>query len=388
MGNSFKNILSKRWGAYSIAAVIGVVTYLLLANITSVLSWFSSVMNLMAPIIIGLIIAYLVNLIVVFFERKVFKKVKNNKLRSVLSVVISIIIVLVIIALILWLVLPEVFTSASDFISNARNYSSYIERTLMKLDEFAARYGIELQASTWTSSMYTVVDEFVTDLTQNLARAMGTLMSVGSVAINVFVGAILAVYFLSGKRKLFEGFTRFRKALLTEEKYKKHTAFLKRSSNIFSKYISYTILEAIGVGLVNAIFMLIAGLPNVVLISVVVGVTNILPTFGPIVGGVIGALVLLVEDPFHAVVFVIFTLILQTIDGYIVKPKLFGNTLGIPSFLSLIAIILGGKLFGPVGILIAIPFTAVLSILYHESFLPWLDKKKHDLNSSSNKVKK
>ncbi|SCW52145.1 Predicted PurR-regulated permease PerM [Ruminococcaceae bacterium YRB3002] len=384
----FKDILSKRWGAYSIAAVIGVVTYLLLANISGVLSWLSSVLNLMAPIIIGLIIAYIVNLIVVFFERKVFRKIKNNKFRSVLSVVISIIIVLVIIGLVMWLVLPEVFTSASDFITNARNYSSYLEQTLAKLDEFAARYGIELQATTWTMSMYSTVDEFITGATHDLANAMSTLMSVTAVAINIFIGAILAVYFLAGKRKLFEGLTRFRKALLTEEQYKKHTDFLRRSSNIFSKYISYTILEAVGVGITNAIFMLIAGLPNVVLVSVVVGITNILPTFGPIVGCVIGALVLLVEDPFHAVIFVIFTLILQTIDGYIIKPKLFGNTLGIPSFLSLIAIILGGKLFGPVGILISIPFAAVLSIIYHESFLPWLEKKKQDYNSSIPKQKK
>ena len=383
-----KTYLSNRWGAYTIAAVIGVVTYLLLSNISGVLSWIYKAVNLMSPIIIGLVIAYLINLIVVFFERKVFKKIKKPKLRSVLSVTVSIIIVLVLLGLIMWLVLPDVIKSSSNFVHNARHYSSYLEDTLIKLDDFASQYGIELGASTWTSNMYAQVDLFITDFTHNIANTMSTVMSVGSTAINVLIGAILAVYFLAGKKKLFAGITRLRHALLTDEQYKKHTSFLKRSSNIFSKYISYTILDAVGVGVVNAVFMLIAGMPNVTLVSVVVGVTNILPTFGPIVGGVLGTVVLLVEDPVSAVIFVVFTLILQTIDGYVVKPKLFGDTLGIPSFLALIAIVLGGKLFGPVGILISIPFTAVLSILYRESFVPWLEKKKNENNPVPKKEKK
>lgn len=383
-----KNYLSNRWGAYTIAAVIGVVTYLLLSRITSVLSWIYKAVNLMSPIIIGLVIAYLVNLIVVFFERRVFKKIKRLKLRSVLSVIVSIIIVLVIMGLIMWLVLPDLIKSSSNFVHNARHYSSYLENTLLKLDEFASQYGIELGASTWTSNMYAQVDLFITDFTHNIASTMSTVMSVGSTAVNVLIGAVLAVYFLAGKKKLFAGITRLRHAVLTDEQYKRHTSFLKRSSDIFSKYISYTILDALGVGIVNAIFMLIAGMPNVTLVSVVVGVTNILPTFGPIVGGVLGAVVLLVEDPVAAIIFVVFTLILQTIDGYVVKPKLFGDTLGIPSFLALIAIVLGGKLFGPVGILISIPFTAVLSILYRESFVPWLEKKKNENYPTAKKDKK
>ena len=110
----------------------------------------------------------------------------------------------------------------------------------------------------------------------------------------------------------------------------------------------------------------------------IVGVTNILPTFGPIVGGAMGAFILLVEDPMYAVIFVIFTCVLQTIDGYVVKPHLFGDSLGVPAVISLISIVIGGKIFGPIGILISIPFTAVCAILYHESLIPWLEKRKNE----------
>jgi predicted PurR-regulated permease PerM len=277
-------------------------------------------------------------------------------------------------------------SSISDFVSNAKNYASIIEKNLDKLDEFAARYNIVLDTSNWTQNMYDELDKFITDFTQNLSHALDTVMSVGGVVANIFVGVILAVYFLAGKRRLFEGVAKFRHSLLTDDQYKKHTAFLRRSSDIFSKYISYTLLEALGVGITNAVFMLIAGLPNVTLISVVVGVTNILPTFGPIIGCIVGAFLLFLEEPFYALLFIIFTLILQTIDGYIVKPKMFGDTLGIPSVVSLIAIIIGGKLFGPIDILLSIPFTAVLAILYHESFLPWLEKKKRSNESAKNRA--
>lgn len=374
----FKKALSNRWGAYTVAAIAGVVAYLTLMNLSSVLGWLSSAAQIISPIIIGVIIAYLVDLVVVFFENKVFKKVQRPKLRYVLSVVVSIILVLLAISLFFWLVLPEILTSITDFISNAQNYKSIIEENLAKLDEFAAQYNINLGATNWTANIYSQTNKFIAEFTQNLSRAMDTVLSVWNILLNAFIGVILAVYFLAGKKRLFRGIDTFRHALLTDEQYKKHTDFLRRSNSIFSKYISFTILEAIGVGIVNAVFMLIVGLPNVVLISVIVGVTNILPTFGPIVGGFMGAFILLLEDPMYALIFVIFTCVLQTIDGYVVKPHLFGDSMGLPSFISLISIIVGGKLFGPIGILISIPFTAVMAILYHESPLPWLRKKKQE----------
>ena len=373
-----KKALSNRWGAYTIAAIAGVVAYLTLMNLPYVLKWLSHAAQIVSPIIIGVIIAYLIDLVVVFFENKVFKKISRPKLRYVLSVVVSIILVLLAISLFFWLVLPEMVASITHFISNAQNYTTKIEELLKELDEFAKEYNINLNAESWTTNLYSQTDKMIADFTQNLSRAMNTVLSVWNLLLNVFVGVILAVYFLAGKKRLFRGIDHFRRALLTEEQYKKHTNFLRRSNVIFSRYISYTILEAIGVGVINAIFMLIVGLPNVVLISVIVGVTNILPTFGPIVGCFMGAFVLLLEDPKYALIFVIFTCVLQLIDGYVVKPHLFGDSMGLPSFVSLISIIIGGKLFGPIGILISIPFTAVMAILYHESLLPWLEQRKKE----------
>ena len=383
-----KKALSNRWGAYTIAAIAGVVAYMILNNLPAVSAWLSSAMSVISPIIIGAIIAYLIDLLVVFFDTKAFKKIQQPKFRYALSVVVSITVVLLALGLFFWLVLPEMINSITHFMNNTQNYATNIEDKLKDLDKFAENYGIHLNTTNWTANLKEQAEVMISDVSHNLNMAMDILRGVWNVALNIFIGLILSVYFIAGKKRLFRGIDKLRRAMLTDEQYKKHTDFLKRSNAIFSKYISFTILEAIGVGIANAIFMLIAGLPNVVLISVLVGFTNILPTFGPIVGCVMGSFVLVLEDPMYAVAFIIFTCILKTIDGYVVKPHLFGDSLGIPAVISLISIIIGGKLFGPIGILISIPFTAVMAILYHESLLPYLEKRKKMRMAEDAKLRK
>lgn len=383
-----KKALSNRWGAYTIAAIAGVVAYMILNNLPAVSAWLSNAMSVISPIIIGVIIAYLIDLLVVFFDTKAFKKIQQQRFRYALSVVVSITVVLLALGLFFWLVLPEMISSITHFMNNTQNYASDIEDKLKDLDKFAENYGIHLNTKNWTQNLKEQAEVMISDVSHNLNMAMDILRGAWNVALNIFIGVILSVYFIAGKNRLFRGIDKLRRATLTDDQYKRHTDFLKRSNAIFSKYISFTILEAIGVGIANAIFMLIAGLPNVVLISVIVGFTNILPTFGPIVGCVMGSFVLVLEDPMYAVAFIIFTCILQTIDGYVVKPHLFGDSLGVPAVISLISIIIGGKLFGPIGILISIPFTAVMAILYHESLIPWLEGRKKARMAEEAKLKK
>ena len=186
-----KKALSNRWGAYAFAAVVGVVAYLTLTNLPAVEAWFNRVMAIISPIIIGLILAYLIDLLVVFFENKVFKKIEKPRLRYALAVVVSILIVLLLISLFLWVVLPSMFASITNFISNAQNYSSQIEEKLAELDDFAAKYNIHLNATKWTSNIYEHVEELISDLTKNLNWAMNTVLSVWNILVNLFIGVSL-----------------------------------------------------------------------------------------------------------------------------------------------------------------------------------------------------
>ena len=146
--------------------------------------------------------------------------------------------------------------------------------------------------------------------------------------------------------------------------------FCRRCDTILLKYLSCSLLDALFIGVSNALFMLIFRIPNVALISVLVGVTNLAPTFGPLIGGAIGFIILGLLNPGYGILFLIFTFIIQTLDGYVVKPKLYGDSLGVSSLWILIAIICGGKIFGVVGVLLAIPFAAIVQYLMEEILFP------------------
>ena len=191
-------------------------------------------------------------------------------------------------------------------------------------------------------------------------------LTAGSALANILIAFILAIYYLMDKARLQTIVRRLFLLLFKQEKYAGFSGFIKKVDMILLSYVKGSLIEAFIVGAVNWVFMLIAGMPYGVLVSLIVGITNLAPTFGPIVGAVIGAFLLLIENPTYALVFLIFTVVLQTIDGYVIKPRLFGDSLGVSPLLILIMIILGGRVFGIVGILLAIPTAAIGSILAND----------------------
>ena len=186
---------------------------------------------------------------------------------------------------------------------------------------------------------------------ENFDGILTTSLSISKAIFDLFIAMFLAVYFLADKERLKGSFNRLLKRIIKENKYKAFSSFWERCNSILIRYIAFDIID---------------GIPYSVLISLVVGVTNLAPTFGPIVGAIIGGFVLVLVNPLHALWFIIFTIILQTIDGYVLKPKLFGGSLGVPGVWILISIIVGGRILGVTGILLAIPFAAIVDFIYHD----------------------
>jgi predicted PurR-regulated permease PerM len=179
---------------------------------------------------------------------------------------------------------------------------------------------------------------------------------------------------LSSKKNLKRGFMHLLSTLIPERPFNNIVSFLARCDKILVSYIVSSLIDALIIGILNFIFMSVMGMEYAGLISLVVAVTNLVPTFGPIVGGAVGALILLLVKPLHALIFVIFTFILQFIDPYFIKPRLFGNTLGVSGLLILISVLVCGRMFGVTGILISIPLAAILSFVYRDAFLPALER--------------
>ncbi len=194
--------------------------------------------------------------------------------------------------------------------------------------------------------------------------------------INIVIGAVLAIYLLAAKETLKRDFKIFLSALLMDDKLNSVLYFAKRCNFILNRYLVFSLLDSLIVGVINAIIMLVLRMPYVGMISIIAGITNLIPTFGPVIGAVIGGFILLLVNPIYAVLFIAITLVLQVCDGYIIKPKLFGNSLGVSGLLILLAIVTMGNAFGIGGILLAIPVAAICDFSYREGFLPYLQKRK------------
>ncbi len=374
----FKELVKQKWAAYSIATCSAVTLYMVLSHIGEFFSWIGSLWGIISPIALGLIFSYVMNPVSNYFEKTLFKKVKKEESRHACSVILTVGCVIVLLTLLILMVVPAITGSITGIINNYNTYYKNVENLINNLNDLLIKQGIKIEQSQIMSSVTQYIGTFFSGLKNNLNSVMGKIGDIGSSVFNILIGFIIAVYFLMAKKNMKHTLNRLRTALSDEEKVESNNQFWIKCNQIFIQYIGCSVLDACIIGVSNAIFMMIAGMQNITLISLIVGITNLLPTFGPLIGGVLGAIFLLLTKPVHALYFLIFTVILQILDGYVIKPKLFSNSLGLSPVLTLVSIILGGKMFGILGILLAIPVVAVADMLYEEKLLPWFRKMKEN----------
>lgn len=367
-------ILSSRWFQLAVALCIAVCLYLFLEHIDLLFKGLGSLFNFISPVIIGIIIAYVMDPLVKVFERYVFKKVRRDVTRRTLSVTCTVVTVIVLLVLLLVVLIPQLISSISYFLNHMDSYVSQLQSLVNEVAGKSAANKLNIDKLTQAGN--DVLDKITEKISGNVGDIVNTSVSVGTGMFNFVISFILAIYFLLDKKGLLRGCNRLMMAVMKDSVYEKTIDFLSRCNKILIRYIACDLLDGCVVGALNFIFMCIAGYPYKWLISIIVGVTNLAPTFGPIVGCVIGAFILLLVNPIYALVFILFTIALQTFDGYVFKPKLFGDTLGVSSIWILICIIVGGRMFGVWGILLAIPFAAIFDFVYHETIMTRLEKRK------------
>lgn len=366
MKNPFKNV-NEKWKEYALAGCVTVTLLVVLLNIGKIFSTVGSFLKLFSPVLFGVIIAYVLNPLAVFFSGKLFGKMKREKLAWTLSVFLSVIIVLGFLTLVVSMLVPQVAGNIQSLLDNAESY----------LDSLTARYEnhplvsglIADNVNEYLVGENGVVERIAGFITSNMKTLISTASSFGGKAANVAVGTILALYFLLAKGPIKAAFSKFFKLVLSPLKYIRGQILFEKFNNIFSKYIVCELLDSLLAGIINFLFMTVCGMPNALFVSVIVAVTNLAPTFGPIVGAIIAVFILLLSAPNKVILFLIFTLALQTLDGYVVKPKLFGGALNVPGVLILLSIIICGKLMGVTGMLLAIPIAAILVYFYNEVFI-------------------
>ena len=369
-----KNLLNTPWIAYTIATCSAVVLFVVLTHLDAIGGALHGLGTLVSPIVTAAIIAYILNPVAGMFETYVFKEIRSARVRRDLSTLCALLSFFLVISILLVALIPQVMSSFMAFAGNFEIYARSMQGLLRQLENAAANLNIDISGLTAGSGdLLNAIRSF---LPQNVNHIVNTSINVTLGIFEAMVALILSVYFLNSKERMKFGFKFLLQAILSANVYPAVAELLGRCHNILLRYIIFSLLDAAIIGASNGIFMKVFGLPYVALLSVIVAVTNLVPTFGPFVGAVIGAVILVLVNPWYALWFLIFTAVIQTIDGYIIKPRLFGDSLGVPAVWVLVSIIVFGRIFGILGVIISIPLAAILSYMYRSWIMIRLEKRR------------
>lgn len=310
---------------------------------------------LLMPFIYGFVLAYIVNWPANFFEKNIFENYcKNEKGRKILSIFSAYLIVFGICSFIFIIIVPQIIVSLNQLISNSGSYAisfrNFMEEILsiLHIKNFVQLDNLTEKALTFFSNETFVVK--LLDFLRNLA----------TVTYNWVIGIIISFYFMFNKENLLHKLSKVSSLCLGSKTYKNTIDILNMSHNVVGKFIIGKIIDSFIIGVLCFIGTTILMIPYSLLISVIVGVTNIIPFFGPFLGAIPCIIILLVIDPVKALWFSIFILILQQIDGNIIGPKILGSSIGISAIFIMFSVIIGGGLFGIPGMILGVPVFAIL----------------------------
>ncbi len=382
-----KGYLYKGITAFLVVAA-SILFYFIIFKLDTIYDFIAKVFSVLAPVIFGFVIAYLVNPIVNFFNTKLhpfFKKrmkkpEKAKEISNAISVTLALLIFVIIIAGICLLVIPQFIESISDLIDEL---PSQIDSFTLKAEKF-------LKSNRKIESIVTKALDYEknwlkTDLASTVNRLASSVASGVLGVVNFFknlgIGLIVAIYILFSKR-VFANQARKIICAVLPEKAAKHTfSWVSRTHTVFSGFINGKLVDSLIIGILCFIGCAILNIPYIVLVSVVIGVTNIIPVFGPWIGGIPCTALIAISDPLKALYFGIFVILLQLLDGNIIGPKILGSKTGLSAFWVVFAIVLGGGLFGFVGMLVGVPAFAVVYYFVSSIINHILGRKQKSTNS-------
>lgn len=366
-----EKLKEKNWYANAVALCIPVILYVALTRLGPIGSALGKFAGYFNTVILGLILAYLMNPLAKFFQKKVLSRTGKLGSKWSLAAILAVLTTIIFLSFILSTMIPQLVDSIRKFISNMDTYAASMDTYLSKMGASGLLKGHKI-AEYFADFNMRIIDF----IAQNAETILNASAAAGKTVVKWVIAFILSVYMLMAKSSLKKGALRFMHAVLPEKPYQSTVSYLKRCDKILVDYIVFSLLDSIIVGVVNAVFMTIAGMEYVGLISLIVAVTNLIPNFGPIIGGAFGAFILFLVNPLDALLFIIFTCVLQFLDGYIIKPKLFGNKLGVSGLLILASVIVCGNIWGITGILLAIPIAAILDFTFRDVILPALERRR------------
>lgn len=376
MNNKHKYSQYFGWGLTAFAVVAaGILFYFGIDYMGKLFDTIKMLIGILSPFIWGLVISYLLMPSMITYEEKLFKPLQDKlkkkfpklkmgkKLPRVLAVTLAEIVLVILIAALIYLIVPQIYDSIATIIANSPSYfdSAYnsidnLLRDYPVIEEYATKiFGNITDALTrWVSTtVLPGMESVVTNITTGVYYVLRAVY-------NIVIGIIVSVYILYNREPFRAHFKKFMYSIFSPKTAMKINSAFKFADRTFMGFITGKLLDSAIIGVICYIGCLVLKMPYALLIAVIVGVTNIIPFFGPFIGAVPSALLILLVDPKMCLWFVIFIIVLQQIDGNIIGPKILGTSIGINGFWVLFSIIFFGGLFGFWGMLLGVPAFVII----------------------------
>ena len=352
---------------FIVAASI-ILFYLGISQIGAVTSYIDKIFIILQPFIIGFAIAYLLGFLLKVYERnlKKIKTYRNLKLKyqRIISLILTYLTAILLIVLFLQFVLPQLIESIVGLVNNIPTYISNLNKVSNYLFK---KFDVKKEQMDIINEKLKDLIDTIINIGTNLLPVIGNIIaSFASSIWNIAIGAIVSIYLLIDKENMCAGIKKVVYAIFPKAVAEKIILITHKSNVTFGKFLSGKILDSAIIGILAYIVLKICNMPYTLLISVVIGITNIIPFFGPFIGAVPSFIIILFVSPEKALWFLLIVFILQQVDGNIIGPKILGDSIGISAFWILFSIMVAGEILGFVGMIIGVPLFAVIYSLFKD----------------------
>ena len=382
--------ITKKFKENVLLVVIGVVLFWALFNYELMLKILGHIVSVLKPVLLGAVLAFILNVPMSGIEKHWFKEPKKpkakaiaNKLKRPMSIVLTLLIFLGVVTLVCWLVIPALI----------RTFTQLTSDIPVLVNNLTDRLGENQRLMDWISKADINTDAIVKKITnwlkdgvevmKTLDSTVSVLTTIFSSIVNIVLGVFFAVYMLAQKEKLKRQSKKIASAFLPENIVGSISKVCRRTIEIFGKFFVGQSTEAVILGSLCAIGMSIFGFPNVMIISVLVACTALIPIVGAFLGFAVGFLLICVTSFKMAIWYLIFMLILQQVEGNLIYPRVVGGSVGLPALWTLFAITVGGNMFGIIGMFMSVPVFSVIYVTFSE-IVTYRNKKRERFEISEN----
>ena len=347
--------------------IVFIITYIAilifaLVNFEKILSILGYIINILSPFLFGIILAFVLNVLVNFIEKKIFGKIKPSKtwekVKRPVSITLSLILVILIIVFIMNLLIPQLKNSVSLFTESLPEYKEDVIGVLNKFDVTDSTIN---KVSEYLDNFSKVITDYIKGNSKDVITVTTEVAtSIVEIISKAIIAIVFAIYMIAQKETLRRQFDKLMNAYLKPKNIDKINTVAVTANKTFSNFVTGQCLEALIFGSLCFIGMLIFGFPYAPTISVLIGFTALIPIFGAFIGTALGAFLILMVSPIKAILFVVFVIILQQIEGNFIYPKVVGKSVGLSGMWVLLSVTVGASVGGILGLLIATPLCSLL----------------------------